>query len=74
VQSTDIILGQFPRVNLYLEWEFIFLSLCSRMDNSMSLSLELLLEKVWSCSSWMKIIMFTRRPQMLCIVKFFKKY
>ncbi|KEH38251.1 PIF1-like helicase [Medicago truncatula] len=35
------------RVNLYLEWEFIFLSPCSRMDNSMSLSLELLLEKVF---------------------------
>ena len=52
----------------YLEWEFIFLGPCSRMNNSMSLSLELLLEKVWSCSYWMKIIMFARRPQMLCIV------
>jgi len=70
----SIILGQFSRVNLYLEWEFIFLIPCSHMDKSMSMSLELLLEKVWSCSSWMKLIMFARRPQMLCIVKFFKKY
>ncbi|KEH26307.1 PIF1-like helicase [Medicago truncatula] len=36
------------RVNLYLKWEFIFLSPSSRMDNSMSLSLELLLEKVFA--------------------------